>query len=247
MATKSPTAVALRHVAFEDLGLLATQLDARGFAYSYREAPIDDLADPTIERADLLIVLGGPVGAYETADHPFLTEEIALVARRLAAHRPTLGICLGAQLMAAALGARVYPGGIKAIGWGPVTPTAEGLASALAPLAEPTAEVLHWHGDTFDLPDGAVRLAADRDYPNQAFAHGPAALALQFHLEVDPDRLGAWFVGHTVELAAAGVSIPALRAASLARSATARARAARIFGDWLDGLALTDRPAATRR
>lgn len=233
MATERRTAIALRHVAFEDLGLLAPLLDAAGWQVSYRDAPLDPLRDPALDDAGLLIVLGGPVGVYQTDDYGFLTDEIALVERRLARRRPTLGICLGCQIMAKALGAAVFPGARKQIGWGAVRLTEEGLASCLKPLAAPQARVLHWHGDTFDLPDGAVRLAADAVYDNQAFACGDNALALQFHVEADPARPESWYVGHAAELAGAGVSVRELRAATAAAAAQARAQAHAIFTDWL--------------
>lgn len=234
MAPARREAVALRHVAFEDPGLLAPILEARGWRITLCDAPTDDLDDPRIEQADLLIVLGGPIGVYETDTYPFLAREIALIERRLAADRPTLGICLGAQLMARALGARVYPGPVKEIGWGAVTPADGDAASCLRPLGESGARVLHWHGDTFDLPAGAVRLASNAHYANQAFACGRHALGLQFHLEADPRRLEQWFVGHAVELAAAGIAIPALRAETAALSPRLPAQAERVFAAWLD-------------
>jgi GMP synthase (glutamine-hydrolysing) len=141
----------------------------------------------------LLIVLGGPIGAYETDTYPFLAAEIALLERRLMHDRPTLGICLGSQLMAKALGARVFPGPLKEIGWGRIDLTEAGAGSSLASLGSEDSEVLHWHGDTFDLPAGAVRLACNANYENQAFAFGQAALALQFHAEADPGSLEKWY------------------------------------------------------
>src|SRR5271165_7156647 len=161
MPSSERSAVALRHVEYEDLGLLARVLREAGWEASYRETARDDLSDPAIDAADLLIVLGGPFGAYETGRYPFLGKEIALLERRLAKNLPTLGICLGAQLMAKALGARVFPGPVKEVGWGEVELTVQGRRSALAPLAEAGAKVVHWHGDTFDLPSGAVRLASN--------------------------------------------------------------------------------------
>lgn len=229
----SRRAVVLRHVAFEDLGLLAPILDSEGWQVSYREASFQDLTEPAIASADLLVVLGGPIGVYEEASYPFLVREIALFERRLKAGLPTLGICLGAQLMAKALGARVYPGGTKEIGWGHVTPTEAGRSSCLAPLGEPDAVVLHWHGDTFDLPHGATRLVSNENYENQAFSHGAAALALQFHLEADPARLEEWYVGHTGELAQTRISVPDLRAATASVAGNVRPQAERIFRTWL--------------
>jgi GMP synthase (glutamine-hydrolysing) len=231
------SAIALRHVVYEDLGLLAPLLREAGWEPSYRETPTDDLEDPTIDEADLLIVLGGPMGVYETQAYPFLANEIAILERRLAKNRPTLGICLGAQLMAAALGARVFPGSVKEIGWGKVDLTAEGRNSALLPLAQDGAEVVHWHGDTFDLPSGAVRLASNENYQNQAFAFGEAALALQFHLEADAATLEKWYVGYAQDLqgdaALRDKSVAAFRAQTAGAAPQAGARAAKIFAAWL--------------
>src|SRR5262249_57807158 len=123
--------------------------------------------------AEVLIVLGGPIGVYQEQDYPFLTDELRVLERRLAADLPTLGICLGAQLMARALGAKVYAGPRKEIGWSPLHLSAAGRRSCLAPLAKRQAAVLHWHGDTFDLPAGATHLASTPDYPHPALACGP--------------------------------------------------------------------------
>jgi GMP synthase (glutamine-hydrolysing) len=233
MPRRRHSAVVLRHVAYEDLGLLAPILHAAGWDASYCEASTQDLGEPWIAQADLLIVLGGPIGVYETDRFPFLLTEITLLERRLAKDRPTLGICLGAQLMAKALGSRAFPGPTKEIGWGRVELTNAGQASSLSPLAETRASVLHWHGDTFDLPIGAVRLALNAVYENQAFAYGARAMALQFHVEADPQRLEEWYVGHAVELSAANVSIPDLRTATAAVASQLRVQATHIFDKWL--------------
>jgi GMP synthase (glutamine-hydrolysing) len=233
MTEKRRSAIALRHVAFEDLGLFAGVLEAANWDLSYREASTDDLSDPALAAADLLIVLGGPIGVYEVDAYPFLAQEIKLLERRLAKDQPTLGICLGAQLMARALGSRVYPGPVKEIGWGRVELPQEGRASCLGPLAEDHACVLHWHGDTFDLPHGAVRLASNAFYENQAFAYGRRSLGLQFHLEADPVGLAQWYVGHAVELAAAGISVTELRASTAAVADQVRTQAKAIFARWL--------------
>jgi GMP synthase (glutamine-hydrolysing) len=240
-----PAAVALRHVAFEDLGLLAPILEQFGWRTSYCDVSIEDLSNPAIASADLLIVLGGPIGVYDTA-FPFLSQEVQLLERRLARGRPTLGICLGSQLMASALGSRVFAGAHKEIGWGRVTLTDEGASSCLAPLADSDAVVLHWHGDTFDLPGGAARLASSDLYDNQAFAYGQRALALQFHVEADPRSLEEWYVGHSVELAAAGISIADLRSATAKVADQSRMQAKQIFSTWLRQIVqFVDRAAAT--
>ena len=227
-----PQTAALRHVAFEDLGLLGGVLAQRGHAVTYVDVPVADLADFDPLAADLLVVLGGPIGVYENHLYPFLDAETALLERRLAAGRPTLGICLGSQLIAKALGARVYPSGVKEIGWAPVTLTAEGRGSPLRHLE--STPVLHWHGDTFDLPAGALRLASTAACANQAFSVGRTALALQFHAEAAGRALETWFVGHTGEIAATpGISVPQLRADTLRCTPAVTRAGAACFEEWL--------------
>lgn len=232
MSSSRRTAVAIRHVAFEDLGLLSAILDRAGWSVSYCDASVNDLAHRSIADADLLVVLGGPIGAYDGVAYPFLEAETRVLERRLGRDRPTLGICLGSQLMARALGARVFPGAVKEIGWGPIELTTEGKTSCLATLGA-GGPVLHWHGDTFNLPDNAVRLASTANYENQAFAYGRCGLGLQFHLEADPNWLEEWYVGHAVELAAAKVSVPALRRDTAKVAEGLRQQAETVFGRWL--------------
>ncbi|MFC7051233.1 glutamine amidotransferase [Hansschlegelia quercus] len=230
-------AVAIRHVAFEDLGLLARVLDAGGWETAYCEAATEDLRHRSIVDADLITMLGGPIGVGDEAGYPFLTHEKKLIERRLRRGLPTLGICLGAQLMAAALGARVYRGAGKEIGWGPISLTEDGARSALAPLGRAEAHVLHWHGHTFDLPKDATRLAFNENYENQAFSYGRDALGLQFHLEAGPLELEEWYVGHAEELARSGLSVRSLREKGRGRSETAGTAARDVFSGWLSRIA----------
>jgi GMP synthase (glutamine-hydrolysing) len=231
------TATAIRHVPFEDLGSLAPLLSQCSYDIRYVEAGLDDLG--ALDTPDLLVVLGGPIGAYEEDAYPFLRQEIALVEKRLAANLPTLGVCLGAQIMARALGARVYPSGSKEIGWSPLALTAAGSESCLAPLGD-EVPVLHWHGDTFDLPAGATHLAATEVCDNQAFAHGSNALGLQFHIETTRQGLEQWFIGHACEIAVtADVTVASLRADTARFAAGLEAQSAACFTQWLDGLAVT--------
>lgn len=213
--TNGPRILALQHVAFEDLGDFAATLAAREAAVDLRYGWESHRLAGEAASADLLIVLGGPIGAYETDRYPWLADELALIAARLSAGRAVLGVCLGAQMIAAAAGARVYPGHAgKEIGFGHVVLTEAGRASCLAPLAETGGAVLHWHGDTFDLPDGAVRLAGNALYPNQAFAMGDRVLGLQFHIEATGDGIEAWLTGHAAELASAGIEPGPIRIAA---------------------------------
>jgi GMP synthase (glutamine-hydrolysing) len=176
------TAIAIRHVHFEDLGAFDVVLRRHGYAVHYCDAGIDDIAGVDPLAPDLIIVLGGPIGVYDELAYPFLGHELALLERRLAAARPTLGICLGAQMIARALGARVYPAPAKEIGWGELQLSEAGRNGPLRHFTG--VPVLHWHGDTFDLPQGAELLASTEICPNQAFSFGRRAFACQFHPEV---------------------------------------------------------------
>lgn len=202
---------ALRHVPFESLGLLEPILRAQGFEPHVVDVPVTGLERDVLEQADLVVVLGGPISAYEEHLYPFLVDELRVLEARLTRGKPTLGLCLGAQLMAKALGARVYPGKKKEIGWSKLELSSHGKSGFLSEIEG--KNVLHWHGDTFDLPSGATLLASTELTPHQAFQVGTHGVALQFHLEVVASALEAWYVGHTCELAHwAEQSIPELRA-----------------------------------
>jgi GMP synthase (glutamine-hydrolysing) len=228
------TCLAVRHVAFEDLGLLGPLVSVRGYDVRYHDAGIDTFEADTLAAPDLVIVLGGPIGVYETDAYPFIPGEIAAVAARLETNKPMLGICLGAQMMAAALGARVAPGPAKEIGWAPLTLSEAGRASVLTPLG--TSPVLHWHGDNCELPHGCRCLASTPHCPVQAFARTPAQLALQFHLETEPARFEAWLVGHTVELAKAGLDPRDIRKQARTVGPAARELGRDVLAAWLDSL-----------
>jgi len=237
MTSKPRQAIAIRHVAFEDLGLLGPILGERGYNVDYVEAAGDDLNAPDIWDADLVIVLGGPIGANEEDAYPFLSTEIARIEERLAAKKATLGLCLGAQLMARALGAAVYPAGGKEIGWAPVSLTAAAAAGPVGHLAPDLTQVLHWHGDTFDLPEGAERLASTDLCPNQAYSLGANVLALQFHLEVTASGLEHWFVGHAAEIAATpGIDVTSLRRDTETWAPVVAQQGRMCFEDWLTSL-----------
>ena len=153
----SRTAVVVCHARFLDLASFGEVLDQSGYVTRYYDAGQDDLS--VEDGSDILITLGGPIGAYERADYPWIDDEAALLRRHLDADRPLLAICLGAQILAQTLGARVY-NAVKEIGWAPIDLTNEGCGSILGKTGEQKTPVLHWHGDTFELPKGAKRLAS---------------------------------------------------------------------------------------
>lgn len=228
------TLQAIRHVGFEDLGSFEAPLRKAGYAIEYVEAAEHDLGllDPL--DADLLVVLGGPIGVYDHVSYPLVSDELELLRARLAADRPTLGICLGAQLMAAALGARVYPGPAKEIGW-----SALDLATALEhqPLAAlRDVPVLHWHGDTFDLPEGCSLLASTPLCRNQAFSRGPNVFGLQFHPEVRGARFEHWLLGHASELATSGIDPVTLRRDAKRYANDLEKAGAILLEQWLGGI-----------
>jgi GMP synthase (glutamine-hydrolysing) len=248
MPMPSRHALVLSHVAFENLGSLEVPLRERGFAIETVDAATARFPLPQAERCDLLVVLGGPIGVYDRQEYPFLNGEIACIGARLAAHRPILGICLGAQLMAAALGARVYAGEHGAeIGWGPIEAATDQADSPdwFAPLLTPGLSLFHWHGDTFDLPQGAVHLAKTDRYINQSFTSDNFALALQFHPEVTANGLERWYVGHACELRHAGISVEDLRADALRFAPALEEAAARFWSLWLDSV--LQRPISAAR
>ena len=228
------TAVVLQHAPTIHLGNIRPVLEEHGYAVRVVDVTREDVdaIDPT--EADLVVVLGGEMGVYEADEFPFLTAEQRLLRTRLDAERPTLGVCLGAQLMAGALGARVYRGGSTQIGFRPVDATAEGAGSPVRHFAG--LPVAQWHGDTFDLPERATRLASSGDYANEAFAIGDHALAVQFHPELTAEMHEQWVRDGAAELAEHAVDADALRAERDRYSARMQEASRAAFSEWLEGL-----------
>jgi GMP synthase (glutamine-hydrolysing) len=236
MTTMTPrTALAIRHVHFEDLGVFEGVLHGAGYGVRYHDVCVHPLADLDPLGPDLLVVLGGPIGVYEIEAYPFIEEELRLLDRRLSHGRPTLGLCLGAQLMAASLGAPVEFMGHKEIGFSPLTLSDAGRAGPLRHLDG--ISVLHWHGDAFEIPTGLPHLASTPLCPTQAFAAGPNILGLQFHVEVDAAAgIERWLIGHAAELSQAGIDPRSLRDEAAAHGPALAAAARAMLTDWLEGL-----------
>ncbi|MDH5424627.1 MAG: gamma-glutamyl-gamma-aminobutyrate hydrolase family protein [Gammaproteobacteria bacterium] len=189
------TAVIVRHVAYEGLGLFTRVLELKGYDIIYMDAGVADLSRAITTQADILIVLGGPVSINDMVRFPYLVDELKLVENRLKNHLPVLGIGLGAQIMAKALGASVYPMSEQEYGWAPVQIHTD--SDVIKPLS--AMHVLHWHSNGFSLPVGAQLLASTAKCVVQAFSW-EKSMALQFHAEVDVTKFEQWVLGHANEI-----------------------------------------------
>lgn len=223
----------IQHLSFEDLGIFTETLENNHYEIYYFQAGVDDLTS-AFKSKQPLFILGGPIGVYETEAYPFLIDEIKLLKQRLAENNATFGICLGAQLIAQALGAKVYAGYHKEIGWGKLQLSDLGLASSLRFLDG--KNVLHWHGDTFDLPNQGAHLAGSDYYKNQAFCIGRHILAVQFHPEVNTQEIEKWLIGHTCELNKAEINLHKLREESSLYGAELKQAGQLMLKDWLNNL-----------
>jgi len=193
--------LAVRHVEFENLGIMEGIFKELEVEVKYLDTfKGKRLSDGEEGNFQFLIILGGYMGAYETDKYEFLNYEYELIETFLKAKKPILGICLGAQMLARALGARVYKGqNGKEIGWFPVKKVGNHPLFSHFPES---IKVLHWHGDTFDIPEGAKRIFSSEKYENQGFVYEDRVVALQFHIEVNRKLLKPWISAYEEELKA---------------------------------------------
>ena len=182
----------LQHHPVETLGTIADALEGAALAWQYVRVYDGQPVPSSMKGAGGLIVMGGPMGVYQTDRYPWLRDEMLLIEDAVKSNLPTLGVCLGAQILAAALGAKVErnPNG-KEIGWHPIKLGDSAQHDRLMRGLPATLTPFHWHGDIFDLPPGAVLLASSEKTPCQAFRYGDKAYAFQFHFEVTPDGVAA--------------------------------------------------------
>jgi GMP synthase (glutamine-hydrolysing) len=181
-----------QHAASEPLGVLDPMLRRRGFRVRYVNFGREPGASADVSRYNGLVVLGGPMHVDQVAAFPHLATEIEAIREALQREIPVLGICLGAQLLAAALGADVRPNAVREIGWYRLYPTAAAGSDPLFTHLGTEQDVFQWHAYTFDLPAGAVHLARTGTCANQAFRYGERAYGLQFHLEADETLIRRW-------------------------------------------------------
>jgi GMP synthase (glutamine-hydrolysing) len=233
---KTARAVVLQHIRCEPPGAFSDVLARHQVTIEVAELdegdPLPDWRD-----FDLAVVMGGPMGVYDEAEHPWLAGEKKWIAAAVRGGMPYFGVCLGAQLLAASLGAVVSTGSTPEVGVLPVTLTEAGRADPVLSAAGQEFHALQWHGDTFDVPDGAVCLGRSLAYPHQAMRFGDAAYAVQFHVEVTDQMFAEW--GRVPAYAAsAQTALGASGFERLAREFAARrdemaGSAERMFHTWL--------------
>ncbi|WP_068076596.1 glutamine amidotransferase [Novosphingobium lentum] len=229
------TALIIRHVPYEGVAGFRAPIEAAGYAVDRIDVADPGFSARDLVEPDLLIMMGGPMGVYEQASHPWIACQLKRLARRLDADRPTLGVCFGAQMIAAALGAEVHPGPVKEVGFHPVAVNDAAMGGPLRHITD--TPVLHWHGDTFTRPDGVELLASTRHYEHQAFRRGDTVLALQFHAEMGEDeRFHAWVDQSPATLAEAGTDAARIRAAHGEHGPGAVAAGRAMIAEWLAAL-----------
>ncbi len=232
---KQKKALIIRHVPYEGVAGYRQPIEAAGYHVDRIDVTDPDFAALDLREHDLLIMMGGPMGVYEQDRSPWIACQMRRLALRLEADLPTLGVCFGAQMIAAALGAHVYPGPVKEVGFHPVRIHDHALDGPLRHLVD--VPILHWHGDTFTLPRGVELLASSHLYDHQAFRRGNSLLAVQFHAEMGLDeRFDAWIEEWPESVIEAGGDEASLRAAHDALGAGAVAAGQAAIAEWLRGL-----------
>jgi GMP synthase (glutamine-hydrolysing) len=230
---------AIQHIGYEDLGSFEPVLKSRGFEVKYFCSRHVDYKGLFAHDPDLLVVLGGPMGVYETEKHPWIHAEEKFITERIECEKPILGICFGSQIIAKALGAKVYKGQQgKEIGWSKITVNPYGLKTPLRHFDGHQTQMMHWHGDTFDLPDGAVLLASSKKYNNQAYSYADHVFALQCHPEVTEAKLKLWYSSSKSEIEEIKTTVEALKADAMAYNQKLTEQTALFLNEWLDGQGL---------
>ena len=226
----------LQHVAYEGPAYLSTWLTMQQHRLCYTRLYEEHAALPALDELDALIVLGGPMGVYDDHLYPWLPAEKALIADCIGAGKKVLGICLGAQLLAVSLGARVHRAINKEIGWFPVLPTEDCKTIPwFYNCFKDAPTVFHWHGDQFDIPEGSLELLRTTANNNQAFYHTPNVIGLQFHLEMTADAVGGMLVNGAHELTNSGyVQSAESIGAGLVHLENCREMVACLLAHWLD-------------
>src|SRR3989338_10635676 len=194
-------AIVFRHVPHEGLGLVEEFFHRHSIQIDYQDLFVNRDFSVRPDDYEMIVSMGGPMNVDEIEKYPFLEQERSFIQKAVQLEKPVLGICLGAQMVARSLGARVYPGGRKEIGWFPIHLSAFGKTdSVFRYVTDSKPMVFHWHGDTFDLPKGAVLLSSSDLFQHQAFRYGNHVYAFQFHIEVTPEMVKDWVLKGSEEL-----------------------------------------------
>jgi len=233
-----PEVLILQHVAPEPPGTIGTVCAERGHTLRTIHVHEGDPVPSELGETAALVVMGGPMGVYDTDAHPHLRAEMHLVEEALRRERPVLGVCLGSQLLAATLGAEVRPGTAKEIGWHPVTLTDAAQNDPLWSGVEDPFVAFHWHGDVFDLPGGAVGLARSEQTRHQAFRYGRSAYGILFHMEVTPDIITGMTQAFTDELREEGLNGARLRKQAETHLPGLQTVGRHVVGRWADQVEL---------
>jgi len=229
------TALIIRHVPYEGIAAFREPVEAAGYHIDRVDVTDPEFGAIDLREPDLLIMMGGPMAVYDQERLPWIRCQLRRLALRLEQDRPTLGVCLGAQMIAAALGAAVFPGPVKEVGFYKVGVGDMPAAAPLRHLAD--VPLLHWHGDTFTLPEGTERLASSDRYENQAFRRGDNVLGLQFHAEMgEDDRFHVWTEAWPDDIHAAGQTVEQLRRDHETHGPIAVAAGRAMIADWLAAL-----------
>ncbi len=228
-------ALILCHKSQRDAGAFEAMLHERGADVEVRLAFDEGVADLDPKAHDLTIFMGGPMGAYQADLFPYLNDEVDYIAKRLELNKPYLGICLGGQLMARAMGADNFPGTAgKEIGWHEINVNEDGMKTAVKHLDASKTKMMQWHGDTFNLPKEATLLASSESYKNQAFSYGNKALGFQCHPEVTNTNIELWLALGQSELQQVGLNVPVLRTQTKEHLPVLDKQRTLFFNDWLD-------------
>lgn len=232
-------AFVIRHIGEERLGSYREVFEEEGIEYHYIDAAHDEKLDALdAVSPDLLIVMGGPIGVYDCEHYPFLKAEMKILEKRIAADKPTIGVCLGAQLIAAALGAKVYRGTKgEELGWHPIEVSERGQKTAVAHLDRKHTSMFHWHGDTFDLPKGAELLASSANYQHQVYTHGKNIIGLQCHAEVTERMLREWMILFVRQVVGPNkvIDLAELRKQTAINAPVMKEQAKKFLRDWIRG------------
>lgn len=223
-----------QHDPLEDLGIFARLLEREHLGFRCIRLFQGELPTQDWEEIKAAVFLGGPMSVHEEERYPFLRWEKTIIRTAIKQGIPILGVCLGAQLIAAATGAEVYRGNFNEIGWYPISITLEGQMDSLLGYLPEKPTVFQWHGDGFELPRGAQRLASSTHYDNQAFRIGRNVYGLQFHLEVTPSMIESWMHQHWKELAQVPyISSDKIRADTRSYSQTLKYYGERFFSEFI--------------